>query len=142
MNKVLSIPRLPLIIASVLLAAGFWFIPAIPQDLHYHNFSDQRNILSVPNFFNVLSNLPYLLIGLYASGKLLRAADLTIIQALKPVYCGITDKAVTSLAQELGPGTTITVAEVQARLLPHLLELLGGTESASAAPAPVLTPNP
>ena len=58
------------------------------------------------------------------------------------VPCGITDKAVTSLAQELGPGTTITVAEVQARLLPHLLELLGGTESASAAPAPVLTPNP
>ena len=86
MNKVLSIPRLPLIIASVLLAAGFWFIPAIPQDLHYHNFSDQRNLLGVPNFYNVFSTLPYLVIGIYASGMLWFSSCLIILPALKPVY--------------------------------------------------------
>ena len=41
------------------------------------------------------------------------------------VPCGIADKAVTSLAQELGGGAS--VAEVQERLLPHLLALLGAT---------------
>ena len=42
------------------------------------------------------------------------------------VPCGITDKAVTSLAQEL-PGTAVSVAQVQERLLPHLLAMLGAT---------------
>lgn len=39
------------------------------------------------------------------------------------VPCGITDKAVTSLQQELN--RPVPVAEVQARLLPHLARLLG-----------------
>ena len=39
------------------------------------------------------------------------------------VPCGIPDKAVTSLAQELG--SAVAVAEVQERLLPHLLARLG-----------------
>ena len=47
------------------------------------------------------------------------------------VPCGIPDKAVTSLAQELGAGAAVSVAAVQERLLPHLAELLGAT------PAPV-----
>ena len=41
------------------------------------------------------------------------------------VPCGIPDKAVTSLAQELGSGWAVAVAEVQERLLPHLLTRLG-----------------
>ncbi|MFD1467428.1 lipoyl(octanoyl) transferase LipB [Hymenobacter caeli] len=41
------------------------------------------------------------------------------------VPCGIADKAVTSLAQELG--RPVPVEEVQERLLPHLLQLLGAT---------------
>lgn len=43
------------------------------------------------------------------------------------VPCGITDKAVTSLAQELGSAAAVSVAEVQERLLPHLLALFGAT---------------
>ncbi|UOQ97934.1 lipoyl(octanoyl) transferase LipB [Hymenobacter sp. 5317J-9] len=49
------------------------------------------------------------------------------------VPCGITDKAVTSLAREVGPGVAVSVADVQERLLPHLLDLLGATASAPAA---------
>jgi lipoyl(octanoyl) transferase len=43
------------------------------------------------------------------------------------VPCGITDKAVTSLAQELGNSTPVTVPEVQERLLRHFLDLFGAT---------------
>ncbi|MDO7851047.1 lipoyl(octanoyl) transferase LipB [Hymenobacter convexus] len=50
------------------------------------------------------------------------------------VPCGITDKAVTSLAQELGAAPAVSVAEVQERLLRHLTELL-------AAVGPSVTPN-
>jgi lipoyl(octanoyl) transferase len=52
------------------------------------------------------------------------------------VPCGITDKAVTSLAQELGTASRVTVTEVQERLLPHLLSLLGATNFTSPASAP------
>jgi lipoyl(octanoyl) transferase len=47
------------------------------------------------------------------------------------VPCGITDKAVTSLAQELGSAAAVSVAEVQERLLPHLLELLDATDASA-----------
>ncbi|MBF9221529.1 lipoyl(octanoyl) transferase LipB [Hymenobacter ruricola] len=49
------------------------------------------------------------------------APDLSYFGHIVP--CGIPDKAVTSLAQELG--RAVAVAEVQERLLPHLAELLG-----------------
>ncbi len=35
----------------------------IPQDVAYHNFADTRRFLGVPNFFDVLTSLPFLLIG-------------------------------------------------------------------------------
>ena len=32
----------------------------IPQDQSYHQFADQRAIFGIPNFWNVVSNLPFL----------------------------------------------------------------------------------
>lgn len=51
--------------------------------------------------------------------------DLSYFQHIVP--CGITDKAVTSLSQEVG--YPVSVAEVQERLLPHLLQQLGAEVS-------------
>jgi hypothetical protein len=62
------------------------FVPALQQDLTYHDFSDQRTLFGIPNFFNVLSSLPYLLIGLPAAMVLLISKRLVIIPALRPVY--------------------------------------------------------
>ena len=39
-------------------------IPPIPQDLNYHVFADSRRISSIPNFWNVISNIPLVLIGI------------------------------------------------------------------------------
>jgi hypothetical protein len=53
-----------LLLASTLLAIVVAvFYPAMPQPLWYHAFADCRTIWSVPNFFNVLSNLPFLVGG-------------------------------------------------------------------------------
>ncbi|KAL1568862.1 hypothetical protein AAHA92_00416 [Salvia divinorum] len=38
--------------------------PAIPQSQEYHNFADQREFLGIPNFLNVISNFPFLVVGL------------------------------------------------------------------------------
>ena len=48
-------------LAACVIAAVF--VPAMPQPLSYHAFADCRAIWSIPNFFNVLSNLPFLVAG-------------------------------------------------------------------------------
>lgn len=45
--------------------AGLWFVPAIHQDPHYHSFADASVLFGVPHFWNVVSNLPFLLVALY-----------------------------------------------------------------------------
>ncbi len=39
-------------------------LAAIPQDPSYHLFADTRTMMGIPNFFDVVSNLPFLLVGL------------------------------------------------------------------------------
>ena len=38
---------------------------ALSQPATYHNFADQRSVLGLPNFWNVASNLPFALIGIW-----------------------------------------------------------------------------
>jgi len=38
--------------------------PRFPQDESYHDFADQRSVLGISNFLNVVSNLPFLLTGI------------------------------------------------------------------------------
>lgn len=49
-------------LAGVLLFEPYEAWPA--QDPSYHDFADDRTLLGVPNFWNVVSNLPFLLTGL------------------------------------------------------------------------------
>jgi hypothetical protein len=43
--------------------AGLLQIPPIPQDQSYHEFADQRTLFGIPNFWNVVSNLPFIAVG-------------------------------------------------------------------------------
>jgi hypothetical protein len=39
-------------------------VPPIAQNPDYHSFADQRMVLGVPNFWNVLSNLSFVIVGM------------------------------------------------------------------------------
>ena len=53
-----------LAIAAILLAMAFLlFWPPIAQPLWYHDFADQRPLLAVPHMMNVVSNLPFVIVG-------------------------------------------------------------------------------
>lgn len=40
--------------------------PRIPLGKNYHVFADQRIILGTPNFFDVVSNIPFIVVGAFA----------------------------------------------------------------------------
>ena len=40
------------------------FVAPIPQPESYHHFADQRRLLGIPNFWDVVSNLPFAVAGL------------------------------------------------------------------------------
>jgi hypothetical protein len=51
-------------VALAIIGLLFTLTSPIPQDLDYHLFVDGRQLLSVPNSWNVLSSLPFLIVGL------------------------------------------------------------------------------
>jgi hypothetical protein len=53
-----------LLALAVVLAIIALFLPPIPQPLAYHNFADHRPWLGIPNFGDVVSNLPFAIVGL------------------------------------------------------------------------------
>jgi len=56
--------RPTILLVTSLVAAGVVLSqPPIPQDPGYHVFADVRDALTLPNAHNVLSNLPFLLVG-------------------------------------------------------------------------------
>ena len=55
--------------------AGLLPLPPLLQNQVYHQFADQRELLGIPNFWNVVSNLPFIAVG--AAGLLLLRRDAT-----------------------------------------------------------------
>jgi hypothetical protein len=53
----------PILAAIAIVVLGY--LPPIAQDSAYHQFADQRSLLGIPNFWNVASNLPFLLVALW-----------------------------------------------------------------------------
>lgn len=52
------------VLALLLFGIGLTIGP-IPQSYSYHNFADQRGFLGIPNAWNVLSNIPFALAGIW-----------------------------------------------------------------------------
>jgi len=57
--------RLKIILAITVVAIiAVFSIAPIAQQPDYHNFADRRSLFNIANFFNVLSNLPFVIIGI------------------------------------------------------------------------------
>ncbi len=59
-----------LTILAVLSLVGMFIASPIEQDEVYHNFSDNRTLLNIPNFWNVISNVPFFIVGFLGLYKL------------------------------------------------------------------------
>ena len=59
-------PRIALLIGlgAVAILIAFLLAP-VPQDPGYHQFADGRTVFGIPNFWNVISNAPFLLVALW-----------------------------------------------------------------------------
>lgn len=58
--------RLILWLIAVVSIMGIMQLPPISQDLSYHAFADQSKTSFIENGLNVLSNQPFILVGIYA----------------------------------------------------------------------------
>jgi len=52
-----------LIAVFIVTAVALYFLDPIAQDLAYHKFSDCRTFLGIPHFMDVISNIPFVIIG-------------------------------------------------------------------------------
>jgi len=78
------------------------------QDLAYHAFADGRSLLGIPNFWNVVSNLPLLVTGLWGLAFMAKnpaaGAPLRLVWAV--FFCGVLLTAIGSAYYHLGPNNT------------------------------------
>ena len=77
--------RLLLLFAGLLIAAAFFF-DRMPQDAEYHQLADSRSILGVTNFWNVMTNLPLLLVGVAGLRFLRQREHDGLLDAMYPAY--------------------------------------------------------
>jgi hypothetical protein len=56
--------------AALMVPAFFFFVPPIAQDETYRPFADNQTIWGTANFWNVVSNLPFALVGILGLWKL------------------------------------------------------------------------
>ena len=61
-----------LVALAVAAATALCFVPPIHQDPGYHLFADRRMLLGIPHFWNVITNVPFLLVALWGARALLR----------------------------------------------------------------------
>jgi Ceramidase len=62
--KSISIPKLLLWMTVITTIAIFIFMKPIPQDVTYHHFANDNTFFGIANFWNVLSNIGFVILGL------------------------------------------------------------------------------
>jgi len=73
------------LLSLIIVIGVFLFMAPIPQDVNYHNFADGRTMFHVSNFWNVLSNLPFFMVGVLGLYKLY-THRLTLLEPMKLGY--------------------------------------------------------
>ena len=114
MNLTHKTNTIVLMLASVAaIIAVFIFVAPVPQDLAYHNFSDTRMLFGIDNFWNVSSNLPFLLVGAAGLFYVHRHSDAVCVSGLETAYrvffIGILLTAFGSGYYHLAPGNNALI---------------------------------
>lgn len=80
--------HLKILIGVVVLMAlmGALWVSPIPQDTHYHDFADQRTILGIPHFWNVVTNIGFAVVGGLGLWRLRQVGRLHIVFPIKVAY--------------------------------------------------------
>lgn len=82
----------PILLVSVtaLVIVVTYRLAPIAQEAAYHNFADQRHLFGIPNCWNVLTNLPFLLIGMTGLSSLKKSTgDKSINRIYAFLFIGI-----------------------------------------------------
>jgi hypothetical protein len=75
-----------IIVLTILSSVVMIFATPIPQDTAYHAFADTRTLLGIPNFWNVVSNLGFLVVGVYGLYQLHITRSLQVEATVKASY--------------------------------------------------------
>jgi hypothetical protein len=60
---------------SLVSIVALFFLPPLPLAADYHSFADGRTLLGIPNCFNVLSNIPFIVAGVLGLAWLLHPSS-------------------------------------------------------------------
>jgi hypothetical protein len=71
---------------SLVALVALWLQGPIPQDPAYHRFADTRTLFGVANFWNVASNLPFPVLGLWGLARVLRGPVDPLAAAQRPAW--------------------------------------------------------
>lgn len=100
--------NLVLIAAMIVAVAITIYAGPVAQDPAYHQFADTRRLLGINNFWNVVSNLPFLMVGILGVWRLRSGRQVRIIDDLYPAYfiffLGVALTAAGSAWYHLEPG--------------------------------------
>jgi hypothetical protein len=83
-NKKIGITAIALV--SMIGIVGVLMLDPIAQDIEYHLFRDQRTMLNIPNFWNVISNLPFLLVGVMGLHSIRHSRSIRLIAEMRTAY--------------------------------------------------------
>ena len=99
--------------ATLLVVVAFVVSEPIPQDPAYHAFVDTRLLLHIPNCLNVMSNLPFLLVGAWGLGYVHQHGGEVCMPQLRAAYVvffsGVMLTAPGSAYYHLAPGNVTLI---------------------------------
>lgn len=85
-SKVIEIRYIIIIFFSLFGIVGVMLLDPIAQDLSYHQFKDQRTIFNFSNFWNVVSNILFLLVGITGLYSIIQSHRIRLISDMKIAY--------------------------------------------------------
>jgi hypothetical protein len=80
-----------IVLAALVLGSFFWMLSLDPiaQDASYHAFADTRHFAGIPNAPDVLSNLPFLLVGVLGLRFCLKSESGPMQRAWTVLFAGV-----------------------------------------------------